>query len=476
VVGVDGEVLAGGDSPADVLTDVLRVRARVAAVAEAALLEAVVAVADRDPLGFDADLVAFALRWTQTAARAQVEFGRYLQRVIKPVWAAMCAGDLDVPRARVFHDVLAVVDDDIAFGIALDFVDRAALWTTGQLRERLRRAVCKADPAGVVKRTAASIAERRVCLAAERDGTVGLFATSLPAPRAVAAFERVDAFARARRAAGDVRTLDQLRADTVLDLLEGVETTHTPVFRRGVVEISVPWATLAAGLDQPDRCDGRTPPAGVAQTYGLGAGRASDAGGHTTRAAAQPNPGGGSSRVEPASTSGCAEPARLAGFGPLDAQTARGVVGAMFGRRDVRWRFRVTGESGELWQLGSLSRPRDLRDLAGQLRDISTRVVAEPQPPDEADPRRRKPGPALSRWIRARDGTCRAPGCRAPAAVCDLDHTTSHASDGLTTHDNLALLCRHHHRLKHESGWHVTQPTPGVLTWQSPHGESFTSA
>jgi hypothetical protein len=30
----------------------------------------------------------------------------------------------------------------------------------------------------------------------------------------------------------------------------------------------------------------------------------------------------------------------------------------MFGRRDVDWRFRVDGASGELWRLGSLSRPR----------------------------------------------------------------------------------------------------------------------
>jgi hypothetical protein len=84
------------------------------------------------------------------------------------------------------------------------------------------------------------------------------------------------------------------------------------------------------------------------------------------------------------------------------------------------------------------------------------------------------PGPALARWIRARDGTCRAPGCRVPASACDIDHTIDHASGGTTTHDNLALLCRHHHRLKHDGGWHVTQPEPGVLAWQSPHGTRFT--
>ena len=112
MVSVDASRVVSSEAPVDALTDVLLARARAAAVADAALLDAVVAVADRDPCGFDADLVALSLRWTQVAARAQVEFGRYLQRVIKPVWVALCAGDLDVARARVFHDVLACVDDD----------------------------------------------------------------------------------------------------------------------------------------------------------------------------------------------------------------------------------------------------------------------------------------------------------------------------------------------------------------------------
>jgi hypothetical protein len=36
------------------------------------------------------------------------------------------------------------------------------------------------------------------------------------------------------------------------------------------------------------------------------------------------------------------------------------------------------------------------------------------------------------------------------------------------------VLCRHHHRLKHEAGWRVTQPTPGTLRWRSPHGDVYT--
>jgi hypothetical protein len=104
-----------------------------------------------------------------------------------------------------------------------------------------------------------------------------------------------------------------------------------------------------------------------------------------------------------------------------------------------------------------------------------TRTMPPPvsRPPAEANPTRRDPGTMLARWIKIRDRTCRAPGCRVPARVADIDHTTDHANGGLTMHDNLAVLCRHHHRLKHEAQWHVQQPTPGTLVWISPQGRRY---
>jgi len=73
----------------------------------------------------------------------------------------------------------------------------------------------------------------------------------------------------------------------------------------------------------------------------------------------------------------------------------------------------------------------------------------------------------------ARMQICRAPGCNAPARICDIDHTIDHASGGLTSHDNLGLRCRRHHRLKHEGGWTLTQPKPGTFEWRSPDGRIY---
>ncbi|MCU1446599.1 MAG: endonuclease [Cryobacterium sp.] len=78
----------------------------------------------------------------------------------------------------------------------------------------------------------------------------------------------------------------------------------------------------------------------------------------------------------------------------------------------------------------------------------------------------------LRRWLRLRDGTCRFPGCTRPAARSDIDHTKAWEHGGPTDHDNLAHLCRMHHRLKHHTLWAVEQEPGGVLVWTSPAGQT----
>ena len=76
----------------------------------------------------------------------------------------------------------------------------------------------------------------------------------------------------------------------------------------------------------------------------------------------------------------------------------------------------------------------------------------------------------LAGWLRIRDGRCRFPGCEKPVAGSDIDHTAAFDDDGCTDHDNLAHLCRHHHRLKHNTGWRMWQHADGVIRWRSPSG------
>ena len=72
--------------------------------------------------------------------------------------------------------------------------------------------------------------------------------------------------------------------------------------------------------------------------------------------------------------------------------------------------------------------------------------------------------------------TCVFPWCTRPARSCDLDHIDPYQPDagpGQTGDDNLAPLCRHHHRLKTHAGWHYTRIEPGVYLWTDPHGQTF---
>ena len=128
------------------------------------------------------------------------------------------------------------------------------------------------------------------------------------------------------------------------------------------------------------------------------------------------------------------EPGELAGYGPIPADLAR-----MLAAGGIWRRLLTDARSGALLELGR------------------TTYV---------------PPAALADHVRARDLTCRFPGCRRPAVSCDLDHTRRYP-DGPTCPCNLAALCRHHHRLKHQTNWTVSQDEHGVLTWISPTGHMY---
>ncbi len=86
-----------------------------------------------------------------------------------------------------------------------------------------------------------------------------------------------------------------------------------------------------------------------------------------------------------------------------------------------------------------------------------------------------RPGTALARLVRDRDGTCRFPGCNTPATHCDLDHAIPYPQ-GPTTPDNLHALCRRHHGFKHHAGWTIhLNPDNATLTWTSPTGRTYTT-
>jgi hypothetical protein len=88
----------------------------------------------------------------------------------------------------------------------------------------------------------------------------------------------------------------------------------------------------------------------------------------------------------------------------------------------------------------------------------------------------------LREQVQLRDRTCVFPGCTRPARGCDVDHIVEYDHDaeaegrpqpGPTQTDNLACLCRFHHRLKTHAAWTYRMVEPGVFEWTSPHGHRY---
>ena len=76
--------------------------------------------------------------------------------------------------------------------------------------------------------------------------------------------------------------------------------------------------------------------------------------------------------------------------------------------------------------------------------------------------------------LEVRDGGCVHPGCSRTPAYCDAHHIIHWAHGGPTDLDNLALLCRHHHRTLHTGHW-TMQPDPdrpGLLQARHPDGHT----
>jgi hypothetical protein len=94
----------------------------------------------------------------------------------------------------------------------------------------------------------------------------------------------------------------------------------------------------------------------------------------------------------------------------------------------------------------------------------------------------------IAQRVRYQRPTCVFPHCTRPARATDLDHTTEWrppeegGPPGQTSTDNLAPLCRTHHRAKThptptglpgETRWRYQRLTPGTWLWTSPHARRY---
>ena len=177
---------------------------------------------------FSADQIAFTLTWSRPSAESFMELGWDLTRRLPMVFEALRQGRLDLPRARLFSLALALLDDQTAQAIAAKLIDDAGNATYSVLAKRLRRLIIIADPAAAKRGYQRGVVDRSISLGQADNATATLIGSNLPVPRALAANNYLDRLAAAAKAAGDPRTLTQLRADAALDLLRGEAFRTTP--------------------------------------------------------------------------------------------------------------------------------------------------------------------------------------------------------------------------------------------------------
>jgi hypothetical protein len=262
-------------------------------------------------------------------------------------------------------------------------IEHAGDHTLPQLRDWLRRREIAADPTAAERRRQAALLERRVVVRPAGDGMSELWAT-LPSLGARAIQQALDLVAR-EAGAVDPRTMDQRRADALIELVTGEAEP-----RATQLHVVVPADVLGGTSDKPGW---------------------------------------------------------LPGVGPITAAQARQLAG--------------TGADPDS---ATVIRRLVTDPVSGTLVDLTED--------------RYRPSGALERAVRARDMTCRFPGCRrsaiGPSSGTDLDHTVPWP-EGKTSAGNLAALCRRHHRLKHMPGWKVIMQADGTMTWTTPTGRTFTS-
>lgn len=83
------------------------------------------------------------------------------------------------------------------------------------------------------------------------------------------------------------------------------------------------------------------------------------------------------------------------------------------------------------------------------------------------------PSERLRELVVALNPRCVFPHCGRAADNLDLDHIVEHNRGGPTSGDNLAPLCRRHHRAKTHTAWTYTRLAEGEYLWRSPHGYAF---
>jgi hypothetical protein len=390
---------------------------------------------------------------------------------------ALEEGRISLAHARVVLEQVELCDPGTARAVDVELWSRPPRdRTPTQLRDLVRRIVTRLDPDLLRRRPEHARKQRELRYWSDDHGATGVLQLRLPADEARGVYAVIDAVARG---AGDPpegpkRDLGQKRADSARDLvLDGA----------------------TARRDDPGCCSCAThgDPNGSEPDTDAG-GSTDDTAGPRPSAGDEPGAGDPERREPPAGDPEHGAATREPDEAAPTRDPGRGLQTGV--RSPVRTEVRVTigwdvlagfsDRPGELEGHGPIPAPL-ARRIAADPDAWWRRLLTDPLTGTAAhlDAKRYRPPGSMQEFVRARDVTCAAPGCRVPAARCDLDHVVPYdhhapgGGAGATRAGGLKPGCRRHHRLKTLSGWSAAlgpDPEGGsvpVITWTSPSGHRW---
>ena len=403
--------------------------------------------------------VACELRIPERSAIALIDESKALMHELPLTLAALRDGEISYRHAQILIDEVATLDARATAQLEQIALPFARTLTPARFRQKARTLRETLRPESAIDRREKCATDRKIEYLPARDGMawLNLYTT---APVAGALFTSIRAQSVSLQGPTEPRTLGQLDADVCADaLFDGLTAGASGADAR---------AHVTAGATAGDGAG-----AGSTETDG-DAPAISDDGAKAGTSASNESPSTGSPESEAPVTKATKRE-------PTPAAKPGAEPGAAF--RKVKPNVTITvpilsllGRSDEPATLDGYG-PVDIetaRRLVGQATSF-TRVLTDPESGAAVvwGTKRYKPTEKMKEFLGYRDQRCRFPGCNHAAVFCDIDHTVAFRFGGATELDNLAALCPKHHRLKHDTTWKVEQIGGGTLRWTSPNGREY---
>jgi Domain of unknown function (DUF222) len=471
---------------------------------------------------FCGDELAAATATSAQAADKALTLAYDLTSRLPGTAAALHDGTITLYKARIIADATHILDPADAAAAEALALRGAAGKTPGQLRAAIARAVTAVNPAAAQARREKAQRDARVELWREDAGTAALCGRDLPPAEALAADQRITAYAKDLKAAGLDGTLDQLRARAFLDLALGVRShperprdpgdpgagpenggapgvgsvgsvgqgsagdTGSVTGLAARINLTIPLTTLLGLAERPGEAGGlgAIDPALARILADSAAGNprttwcvtVTDEHGHpTAHGCARPTMGSQPTGSNPPPTSGRpsrgnpssrSKPSRGGAPSDRDGPSSRSGASGQGGTGFTRERGSGPPGGHGRWRL----RPGGGRELL---------VGIEPLAILDCDHRHEsagyEPGDKLRHLVEIRDGECTWPPCRRVARRCDFEHAVPWDQGGRTCACNAGARCRHHHHAKQAHGWRLEQKQPGHHSWTTPAGRTYTT-